>query len=89
MNDINVNQTRTFARNTKKLHQLEKTTLDEAIKEIIAKPSIGVIKIGDLAGIQIYKYKHNANEYLIAYEYNHNDLLLTLISFGSHENFLS
>jgi hypothetical protein len=26
-------------------------------------------KIGDLAGVQVYKYKHNAQIYLLAYEY--------------------
>jgi len=87
MGEVEIKQTRTFARSIKKLHPHEKTALDDAVKEIILDPFVGVMKIGDLAGIQVFKYKHNTNEYLIAYEFTNDDLLLTLVSFGSHENF--
>lgn len=83
-----VQQTSTFKRQTKKLHKAEKFALDKAIKQIIKDPSVGEMKIGDLAGIQVFEYKLKANLYLLAYECFDNRLVLTLISHGSHENFI-
>ncbi|WP_140413844.1 type II toxin-antitoxin system RelE/ParE family toxin [Bathymodiolus platifrons methanotrophic gill symbiont] len=31
-------------------------------------PSIGEMKIGDLSGVQVYKYKLNTQQYLVAYQ---------------------
>ena len=45
------------------------------------------MKLGDLAGVQVFKYKHNAQIYLLAYEYLESVLVLTLIDHGTHENF--
>jgi len=69
------------------MHKTEKHALDEAVKRIISDPTIGEMKIGDLAGIQVYKYKHHAQLYLLAYEFIEAELILTLIEHGSHENF--
>lgn len=69
------------------MHRAEKETLDNVVKIIMLDPSIGEMKMGDLAGIQVHKYKHNAQQYLIAYEYIDDELLLTFIDHGTHENF--
>lgn len=69
------------------MHSLEKKALDQAVREIMSDPSIGEIKKGDLAGIQVYKYKLNTQQYLVAYEYRDEELLLTFIELGTHENF--
>ncbi len=69
------------------MHSAEKQMLDSIINKIIADPSIGEMKVGDLAGIQVFKYKLNAQQYLLAYEYIDDELLLTLIEHGVHENF--
>ena len=45
------------------------------------------MKIGDLSGIQVYKYKLNTQQYLVAYQYIDDELLLTFIEHGTHENF--
>ena len=82
-----VKQTSIFKRRVKKMHRTEKEELDKAVKNIIADPSIGEMKTGDLAGVQVHKYKHNAQQYLIAYEYIDDELLLTFIEHGTHENF--
>lgn len=84
---MRVKQTSLFKRRVKKMHGAEKKSLDKAIKEIMEDTSIGDMKMGDLAGIQVYKYKHNTHQYLIAYEYVDNELLLTFIEHGTHENF--
>jgi len=82
-----VKQTNTFKRRVKKMHSDEKHVLDNAIKAIMANPEIGVMKTGDLAGIQVYKYKHHSQQYLLAYQYIDEQLLLTLLDQGTHENF--
>ena len=82
-----VKQTSIFKRRVKKMHSTEKKALDKAVKEIISDPSSGEMKTGDLSGIQVYKYKLNTQQYLIAYEYVDDELLLTFIEHGTHENF--
>jgi mRNA-degrading endonuclease RelE of RelBE toxin-antitoxin system len=82
-----VKQTGIFKRQVKKMHPQEKTALDEAVQQIIADPAIGEMKVGDLAGIQVFKYKHKVQLYLLAYAYLEKELVLTLIEHGTHENF--
>ncbi len=82
-----VKQTGIFKRHVKKMNKQEKAALDEAVEKIISDPSIGNIKVGDLAGIQVFKYKHNTQLYLLAYEYLTGDVILTLIEHRTHENF--
>jgi mRNA interferase RelE/StbE len=82
-----IKQTGIFKRRVKKMHKIEKKALDEAVEEIINDPAIGEIKTGDLAGIQVHKYKLNTQQYLIAYKTVDNELLLTFIEHGTHENF--
>lgn len=69
------------------MHPSEKLALDKAVKEVINNPSIGDLKVGDLAGIQVFKYKHNAQLYLLAYSYIEEKIILTFIEQGTHENF--
>jgi len=82
-----IKQSASFKRAVKKMHKSEKVTLDSAVKEIIANPKIGDMKVGDLTGIQVFKYKHNAQLYLLAYQYVEAQLVLTLIKQATHENF--
>jgi mRNA interferase RelE/StbE len=82
-----VKQTGIFKRNVKKMYKQEKAALDEAVEQIMGDPSLGEMKVGDLAVVQFFKYKHNVQLYLLAYEYLENELVLTLIGHGSHENF--
>lgn len=82
-----VKQTSLFQRRVNKMHRTEKEALDKVVKMIMSDPSIGEMKIGDLAGIQVHKYKQNAQQYLIAYTYIDDELLLTFIDHGTHENF--
>lgn len=82
-----VRQTNAFKRKIKKLHKQEKLALDEAVKEVIADLFIGEGKAGDLNGIQVFKYKHNTQLYLLAYHFKDDKLILTFIEYGTHENF--
>jgi hypothetical protein len=51
----------------------------------LADPEIGEQKKGDLQGVYIYKYKITSQLFLIAYQFN--EISLTLLMLGSHENF--
>jgi len=74
-----------FARQKKKLKTNQIKKLDEAIKTIIADPTVGIAKSGDLQDVQVYKYKFENNLILLAYEVNESTLYL--YTFGSHQNF--
>ena len=78
-------QTGIFSRTVKKLHKKEKAALDKAVRAIVEAPNIGDAKIGDLAGVTVYKYKDSDKQYLLAYRYDGESL--TLLALGSHENF--
>lgn len=84
---MNVLQTTTFTKQTKKLHKNQKIDLDEAIKKIIKDPSIGEMKKGDLNGVQVYKFKMVKQLTLLAYDFNAHKQQLILLALGSHENF--
>ncbi len=74
-----------FAKQKKKLHKQQISDLDEAVKSILDDPTIGDMKVGDLQGIRIHKYKSKKQQILLAYEVV--DFTLYLYTFGSHENF--
>jgi mRNA interferase RelE/StbE len=75
-----------FSRTLKKLHPNQKKALDRAVASVATTPEIGEPKVGDLAGIYIYKFKVNKVEWLLAYRIvskKHINLLVV----GPHENF--
>ena len=84
---MRIQQSGIFSRRVKKLHPAEKQSLDDAIKTIVENPAIGQVKTGDLTGIQVYKFKHKSHQFLLAYRFVENELSLTLIALGAHENF--
>ena len=80
-----IQQTRSFKNKVKKLHKNQKAELDLAVKNIVNNPLIGEEKIGDLAGVRVYKFYIQKQLTLLAYMYS--DDMITLLTFGSHENF--
>ena len=83
---MRIKQTSICKRRVKKMHSAEKESLDQAIKNIMSNPSIGEMKRGDLSDIQIHKYKHNNQQYLIAYKYIDSESLLTFVFRGRSFN---
>ncbi|MFZ9299106.1 MAG: type II toxin-antitoxin system RelE/ParE family toxin [Hylemonella sp.] len=78
--------TPTFERTVKKLHRQQKAALDEAVRSIASKPDAGENKLGDLAGVKIYKFKMGGLLCLLAYRVlDANTLKLLMV--GPHENF--
>ncbi|OGT11186.1 MAG: addiction module toxin RelE [Gallionellales bacterium RIFCSPHIGHO2_02_FULL_57_16] len=78
--------TTTFDRIVKKLHRQEKADLDDAVRAVADNTEIGEAKVGDLAGIRIYKFKKVNQLCLLAYRVLDEDSI-KLLTVGSHENF--
>jgi mRNA-degrading endonuclease RelE of RelBE toxin-antitoxin system len=75
-----------FLRATKKLHSTQKLELDAAVRAISADPALGEAKVGDLAGVRVYKFRLSHQMYLLAYRIL-DETSLKLLTVGSHENF--
>lgn len=78
--------TPTFDRAVKKLHRQQKAALDEAVKTIAGQPEAGETKVGDLAGVQVYKFRMGNLMWLVAYRVVDQDTI-KLLMVGPHENF--
>jgi mRNA-degrading endonuclease RelE of RelBE toxin-antitoxin system len=78
--------TPTFDRAAKKLHRPQKAELDEAVKTVAGDAQIGEEKVGDLAGIRVYKFRMSNQLCLLSYRILDEDGI-KLLTLGSHENF--
>jgi mRNA-degrading endonuclease RelE of RelBE toxin-antitoxin system len=78
--------TPTFERAVKKLYPQQKADLDDAVRAIAGDPGIGEAKVGDLAGIQVYKFRLGNRMSLLAYRILAEDTV-KLLMVGPHENF--
>lgn len=78
--------TPTFTRAVKRLHRGQKADLDEAVRIIAKDPEIGEAKVGDLAGVQVYKFRMANQLCLVAYRVMDTDTVKFLMV-GPHENF--
>ena len=78
--------TPTSDRIAKKLHKQQKAVLDEAVRDIADNPVIGEEKIGDLAGIRVYKFVLSDQLILLAYRILDQETI-KLLTLGPHENF--
>ena len=84
---MEVKELPSFKRSVKKLHKNQKDDLYIAIRAIMKNPNIGEKKKGDLANVQVYKFKMQNQLTLLAYQFNESQIILTLLSIGSHQNF--
>ncbi|OIP99213.1 MAG: addiction module toxin RelE [Zetaproteobacteria bacterium CG2_30_46_52] len=80
-------QTPRFAKQLKKLKGNQKAALDEAVRTVAENPLLGIQKRGDLSFLRVYKFKMLQQEALLAYSYEDDKLIITLLAIGSHENF--
>jgi mRNA-degrading endonuclease YafQ of YafQ-DinJ toxin-antitoxin module len=76
-----------FDRAIKKILPSEKKALDLAVKDVISNPLKGEMKKGDLAGIQVYKFRYLKQQMLLAYSVSLDKAQLVLMGYGVHENF--
>jgi len=84
---MNILQTPRFAKQVKKLKANQKQVLDEAVKQVADNPLIGTQKRGDLSFLRVYKFKMQQQQALLAYSYDDEKIIVTLLAVGSHENF--
>jgi len=80
-------QTRRFARQYKKLNDNVASHVDEAVVDIVKKPTLGERKKGDLADLRVHKFKSQGQLYLLGYTLDDAVKLIYLEAIGSHENF--
>jgi hypothetical protein len=85
MSSIQILEANTFSRSYKRLHRNQQADVDDAIAAIVANPSLGEAKKGDLAGVVVHKFSCVGQLFLLAYEYDPETRLLLLV--GAHENF--
>ena len=78
--------TPSFVRATRRLHPPQKLELDAALRAVSADPAAGEAKVGDLAGIRVFKFRLSNQLCLLAYRVLDEESL-KLPTFGSHENF--
>jgi len=76
----------TFARTVKKLHPQQKSALDDAVRAIVGNPDLGEPKVGDLVGVQVYRFLMGSQLALLAYRVLDPDTL-KLLMVGPHEIF--
>ena len=81
-----------FAQFVKKSSKPLQLAIEIRVAEVCSNPRIGQQKLGDLQGVFVYKFRFNAQEYLMAYQYDHfaEAIEITWIEFcqiGPHENF--
>jgi len=84
---LTILQTPSFAKAVKKLHPNQKADLDSAVRALAVNPMLGELKKGDLSDIRVHKFIMINQQTLLAYTFIDTQLVLTLLSLGSHENF--
>lgn len=84
---MKIQQTLTFKKKLKKLPRKHLLEVELMIKMIVENPSIGERKKGDLADVLVHKFKLNKQLQLLAYSFDEESKILTLLQLGSHENF--
>jgi mRNA-degrading endonuclease RelE of RelBE toxin-antitoxin system len=82
-----IQQTRRFARQYKKLHDNVAADVDVAVSEVGKQPAIGERKKGDLADLYVYKFRSQGQLYLLGYTVEEDVRLVYLEAIGPHENF--
>jgi hypothetical protein len=86
------NYKRPFAQYVKKAHKPLQLAIEDAVELVCLSPEIGELKVGDLTGIRVYKFRFYRQEYLVAYRPPGKDsplefLIIDFYQVGSHENF--
>ena len=84
---VSVLQTPSFKKAVKKLKPNQKRDLDSAVRELIADPTKGEQKKGDLSFLRVHKFKMNKQLTLLGYGFDEGTLVLELLALGTHENF--
>lgn len=89
--ELNRNYKKPFIQFVKKQHKAFKAVIEDEINYICKNPEAGELKIGDLSGFRVYKFRFNKQEYLIAYYLDADNtaqfIAIDFYKIGVHENF--
>ncbi len=85
--NLTIKQSNSFKKNIKKLPKQYKAILDEEVRKLINNPDLGERKKGDLDFLRVHKFKLLNQEVLLGYMYEEDEIILTLLKLGTHENF--
>ena len=83
---------RPFVQYAKKAHKPLQLAIEDEVEIVCGDPGIGELKVGDLAGMRVHKFRFSRQEYLIAYRAPSEDgpmefLIIDFYQVGGHENF--
>ncbi len=82
-----IRQSNSFKKTVKKLPKQHKAILDEVIRKLANNPELGERKKGDLDFLRVHKFQLSNQEVLLGYMYEEDEIILTLLKLGAHENF--
>lgn len=85
--NLKIKQANSFKHTIKKLSKQHKILLDDEVKKLASNPLLGEKKKGDLNFLRVHKFKMYDQLVLLGYTYEEEQLVLTLLKFGSDENF--
>ena len=75
----------TFKRAYKKLHANQRAAIQTALRALLADPTIGQEKKGDLSGVFVYVFDCVSQQFLMAYQWDESKRVLLAVE--PHENF--
>jgi hypothetical protein len=89
---MQTNFMRPFAQSVKRAHKPLRLAIEDEVEVVREAPEIGELKVGDLAGIRVHKFRFNRQEYLMAYRSPAKNapmefLIIDFYQVGVHENF--
>jgi hypothetical protein len=95
---MKVNYKRPFNQFVKKANRPLQLAIEDVVDFIRYHPEMGEMKVGDLAGMRVYKFRFNRQEHLVAYRSpatvnqlgNTDQIEFLTIEFyqvGTHQNF--
>lgn len=84
---VTILQLPAFQRSFKKFHKNQQKIIEDVILYLSEEPTAGTMKKGDLQGIRVYKFGISRQQYLLAYSFYEEKLILELIEIDTHENF--
>ena len=71
-----------FQQFVKKQHKPFKAAIEDAVEAVLANPAAGEFKKGDLQGIQVFKFKFQRVEYLIACRFPADSAISSAVAVG-------
>ena len=80
-------QTNRFRKQYQRLHPVQQKIVKTQLKHLVVEPTTGIPKKGKLSDTRVIKFKIKQQLVLLAYQFNPDEQIITLLSLGSHENF--